>query len=75
MRLPTQAPKLTRLPNIAKTDLGKDVVWMGALLAVMLALFACGSLNQHPAPHGRTIPVVNGAPQHPLGAATQFARV
>ena len=49
---------MMRAQQTLKTDRGKDVLWMGTLLAVMLALFACGDLNAGHTARVRSVPVV-----------------
>ena len=49
---------LMRARRTLKTDWGKDVLWMGTLMAVMLALFACGDLNAGHTSRMRSVPIV-----------------
>ena len=64
----------TRIVEMLKSDWSMDLVWMGTLTVVMLALFLCGNLNAHRTPQLRSIPVVKrlgpgGAPARLLPLA------
>ena len=64
------------LPSLAKADWAWDIVWTSTLLAVMLALFACGNLNSDRTPHGRSIPVMKHVgPQREQGVSSALARL